>query len=145
MPRTKLNMPDNYIFSTELNVRVSDINYGNHLGNDSLVSLLHEARIRFLDSLHYSELDIEGRGIIMSDLIVIYKAQVFRGETVRIDINIQDFSKKTCDIYYRVSKAKNIQVARCKTTITFFDYTEQKPVSVPPSFVDKIKKMNLIF
>ena len=144
MPRIKLEMPENYVFSTKIDIRVSDINYGNHLGNDALVSLLHEARIRFLNNLGYSELDIEGHGIIMSDLIVIYKAQVFHGETVRIDINIQDFTRKTCDIYYKVSKAGNNLVARCKTTITFFDYSAQKPVSIPPQFTDKIKKMNFI-
>jgi acyl-CoA thioester hydrolase len=144
MPRIKLEMPENYIYSTEIDVRVSDINYGNHLGNDALVALLHEARIRFLDSLNYSELDIEGYGIIMSDLIVVYKSQVFRGESVRIEITIQDFTKKTCDFFYKVSKEDNTLVARCKTTITFFDYTAQKPVSAPLPFIERVKNLKPI-
>ena len=40
MARIKLDMPDNYIFSTELPVRISDINYGGHLSNDAMLSML---------------------------------------------------------------------------------------------------------
>jgi acyl-CoA thioesterase FadM len=144
MPRIKLEMPDQYIYSTTIGVRVSDINYGNHLGNDALVSILHEARIRFLHNLHYSELDVEGIGIIMSDLIVTYKSQVYHAENLRIDIAVTDFTKKTCDFYYKVSKSDQTVVAFAKTTITFFDYNLQKAVGVPEHFKNRIKQATVV-
>jgi len=134
-------MPDNYIYSTTIGVRVSDINYGNHLGNDALVAILHEARIRFLHNMHYTELDVEGIGIIMSDLIVMYKSQVYHAENIRIDIAVTDFTRKTCDFYYRVHKSDETIVAYAKTTITFFDYKIQKAVGVPEQFINRVKQL----
>ncbi len=54
---TKVPAITQCLFSATLEVRISDINYGNHLGHDSLVSLLHEARVRFLRHLGYTELN----------------------------------------------------------------------------------------
>ncbi len=59
MARIALTLPDIYAYSTELTVRIQDINYGSHVGNDAFVSLLHEARIRYFNHLGYSETDIE--------------------------------------------------------------------------------------
>ena len=33
MGRVKLELPETFSFSTELTVRVTDLNYGGHLGN----------------------------------------------------------------------------------------------------------------
>ena len=48
MARVKLQLPANFLFSTEIPIRISDINYGGHLGNDAVLSIVHEARIQFL-------------------------------------------------------------------------------------------------
>jgi acyl-CoA thioester hydrolase len=48
MPRVKLKPLDHYPFSTDITVRTTDLNYGGHLGNDRLLSLIHEARVAFL-------------------------------------------------------------------------------------------------
>ena len=68
MPRIKIKLPEKFIFRTEIPIRITDINYGGHLGNDSLLSIIHEARVRFLKSLGYSESNVEGVGIIMISL-----------------------------------------------------------------------------
>jgi acyl-CoA thioesterase FadM len=75
MSRIKLQMPKTYQFSTTIGVRINDLNYGNHLGNDALLSIIHEARVRFLNSLGYTEIDVEGVGILMADSVIIYKSQ----------------------------------------------------------------------
>src|SRR5512137_1805185 len=57
MPRVKLEEHARYPFSTELEVRVADLNYGAHLGYERLLSLAHQARVRMLDRLGATELD----------------------------------------------------------------------------------------
>ena len=99
-------MPENYIFSTELPVRIGDINYGGHLSNDAMLSIIHEARVRFLHHYHYSELDIEGLGLIMTDSAIVYKAEGFHGDQLRIDVALGDFNKYGCDIFYLISNKK---------------------------------------
>jgi acyl-CoA thioester hydrolase len=138
MPRIKLEMPEKYIFSTSMPVRISDINYGNHLANDALLSIIHEARLQFLNSLGYSELDVAGVGIIMGDVAIIYKTQAYYGDTLKIEMAVSGFSRKSCDFFYRITKDDDKIVALCKTGIVFFDYNQGKPVSIPGQFVDKI-------
>ncbi len=82
MARIKIDMPERYTFSTEIPIRISDINYGGHLSNDAVLSMIHEARIRFLNHYHYSELDVEGLGIIMTDSAVIYKSDAIDDFTI---------------------------------------------------------------
>lgn len=141
MARIKLDMPDNYIFSTELPVRISDINYGGHLSNDAMLSLIHEARIRFLAQYHYSEMDIEGYGLIMADSAIVYKAEGFHGDLLQIDVTLADFNKYGCDIFYLISNKKTAEeIAHAKTGIVFFDYKQRKIQPIPQAFTDKVVK-----
>jgi len=135
MARVKLNLPEKFVFSTEIPVRITDINYGGHLGNDSLLSLIHEARVRFLNEHGFSELSIDGPGLIMVDSVIIYKSEVFYGETLKIEVTADDFSKHGCDLIYRITnKETGKEVARAKTGIVFFDYEKRKVVQVPEKF-----------
>ena len=133
-------MPENYLFSTKIPVRITDLNYGNHLGNDALLSIIHEARVRFLNEFGYSEADIEGAGIIMADVVIIYKSQGYYKDLLTIHIGIDDISKKSCDFYYKITNQDTDVVALCKTAIVFYDYQAQKPTAIPLKFIDKTTK-----
>jgi acyl-CoA thioester hydrolase len=135
MARIKIDFPETFVFSTTIPVRITDINYGGHVGNDALLSIVHEARVRFLKNFGYSEIDVDGRSIIMSDSAVMYKAEVFYGDILTVDIAVTDIQRMSCDIVYRLSNdSTKKEVARAKTGIVFFDYTARKPVSVPDTF-----------
>ena len=60
MPRLRLKPLDSYPFSIEMTVRITDLNYGGHLGNDTMLSLIHESRIAFLARHGFSEMDCGG-------------------------------------------------------------------------------------
>ena len=65
MARLTLDFPeDQYYYRTQLTVRVTDINGANHLGNDSMISMISEARARFLFEFGIQETDGKGIGII---------------------------------------------------------------------------------
>ncbi|MFW5738870.1 MAG: acyl-CoA thioesterase [Myxococcota bacterium] len=135
MARVQLQMPERYLFSTEMAVRVSDVNYGGHLGNDAILSMIHEARARFLEHYGYTELDIEGVGLIMTDAAIIYRAEGFYGDRVRVDVTVDDFNEHGCDFYYLLTaEQRNVEIARAKTGIVFFDYEARKVVDVPGAF-----------
>ena len=135
MPRIKLDLPTNFHFTTEISIRISDINYGGHLGNDAVLSILHESRIRLLMEHGYSEFNVEGVGIIMTDSAIIYKSEAFYGESLRIQIAVQDFSKYGCDIYYLVRERESgREIVKAKTGIAFFNYEERKLAAVPEKF-----------
>jgi len=135
MARAKLDLPEKFGFSTEIPVRISDINYGGHLGNDSVLSLVHEARIRFLNALGFTEFNIDGLGIIMTDAVILYKSEAFYGDMLTIEVTTADFSKRGCDFLFKITnKNTGKEVARAKTGIVFFDYSQKKIAHVPEIF-----------
>ena len=135
MARIKIELPDRFAFSTEVPIHIGLINYGHHLDNAALLSLVSEARVRFFKSLGYTELDVEGVGIVVADAAMQYKSEAFHGETLVFQIAPADFNKYGCDLMWRASdKASGREVARGKTGILFFDYTARRPAPVPEGF-----------
>jgi acyl-CoA thioester hydrolase len=134
MARVKLEVPLTIIFSTNITVRITDINYGNHLGNHSLVGLLHEARMRWLQSLELSELNIGGCGLIMADLAVEYKLEGLYNDALNISLSMGDVSAYGFDLFYYVVNQNNSLVAKAKTGMVCYDYALKKVVAIPGTF-----------
>ena len=143
MARIKIEPPENYLFTTEIALRISDINYGGHLGHDSVLTLTHEARVRFFEEYGFSELDVFGPGIVISDVAVSYKSEGFYGHVLKIDIAVCDYTSYGCDLVYRLSnKETNTDVAYVKTGIVFMNYKEREVVEVPEKFKQLFEPAN---
>ncbi len=143
MARIKLDLPQRFIFDTHIQVHIGDINYGGHLGNDAILRLAHEARLRLLKAHGFSELDIDGRGIIMTDAAVVYRAEAFHGDTLRFQLGLTDFNPYGCDIFYLVSDGTTgKEVARLKTGIVFFDYQARKIAPIPAGFLLRFEEQH---
>ena len=128
-------MPERFQFTTEIKLRVSDINYGGHLGNDVVLAIAQEARMRFLQSHGWTELDVCGVGIIMTDAAVVYRSEAFYGDDLTIELSVADMQQLGCDFLFRiVNKGSGKEVALVKTGIVFFDYEKRKPSPVPAEF-----------
>jgi acyl-CoA thioesterase FadM len=140
MVRIQLELPAEFCFRTSLTVRVTDLNYGNHLGNDAVLGMVHEARVRWFASMGYSELEVEGVGILMADCAIVYKSQGFLGERLTVAVAVGTFSRTGCDLFYRLTKADGTELARAKTGIVFFDYQAQAVRVVPEGFRNRWKR-----
>jgi acyl-CoA thioester hydrolase len=142
MARIEIALPEKFAFETSLPVRVSDLNYGNHVGNDSVLTLMQEARTLYYRSMGFeSEVKLEGAiGQIVSDAAVVYKAESFLGDILRIEIAVGDIHKYGFDLYYRLTKDEGRkEVARGKTGIVCFDYDKRKIAAIPESLLAKIR------
>ena len=139
MARIEIQIPERFIFSTEVPIRIGDINRGRHLAHDAVLSILEEARVRFMTSLGYKDENINGVGLITVDAGVIYKKQGFYGQTLRIELALADFTRKGCDIIYRMTNAETgEEMVRAKNGMLFYDYRLQKVTEVPAEFRQKI-------
>lgn len=141
MNRIKINLPENFNFSTTITIRVTDLNYGGHVGNDSFLSLIHEARQQFLLSHGYKELEIAGIGLIMADVMIEFKKELNYGDIVKISVAATDFDKLGFDLYYKlevINGEEIILAGKAKTGMLCFDYGEKKKVSVPEEVVKKL-------
>lgn len=136
MARVKFSVQGREAYKTTIRVRVDDVNYGGHLGNDSVLTLCHEARIRFLNEIGHSETNLYGKGIIMTDAMVLYKAEGNLGDKLKIAIYIDDVGRYGFDLYYALS-SQGKEIARVKTGIAFFDYHQRKITACPEEFSQK--------
>lgn len=135
MARITIQLPDSFVFETDLTVRVSDLNYGNHVGNDSILTLMQEARTLFYRNRGFeSEVKLEGTiGQIVTDAAIVYKSE-FLGDVLRIQVAVGEPRKYGFDLYYLITQRKTgKQVALGKTGIVCFDYAERKMVNTPAS------------
>lgn len=139
MARIKLQLPEKIDFSTHIPVRISDLNYGNHLANHVYLEMMQEARMQFLAQFGYSEKNLAGVGVIMGDTAIVYKQECFYGDVLRIEVCATDFGVRSFDLLYRFSKADNSLVCEAKTGMVCFDYATRKTVAVPQEFILKCK------
>ncbi|MET0298640.1 MAG: acyl-CoA thioesterase [Flavitalea sp.] len=141
MARIKIETPADFSFTTTIPVRITDLNYGGHVGNDTILTLMHEARMQFLKHYGYSELDFAGIGLIMNDAGIEFKSEVFYGDEIIASVVAGDFAKVSFDIYYRFEKkdgeAKNL-VAIGKTGMICYNYQQKKLGMVPAEAKEKL-------
>lgn len=127
MARVKIEIPEKVLFRTRLRIRISDINYGGHVGNDSILSLLHEARLQWLQANGMSELDFLGAGLIMSDAAIVFRSEIFHGEEVEITLAIDGITRTGFELFYRIAHVKDgSEAVMAKTGMVFFDYANKK-------------------
>ncbi|WP_143307681.1 acyl-CoA thioesterase [Chitinophaga vietnamensis] len=135
MARIKIELPAAFPFSTHIPVRIQDMNYGGHVGNDAILSILHEARVQYLKSIGTKELDHEtGKGLIIVDVAISYKSEAFHGDTFLVEVAAGDFSPFGFDLFYRITtqrESKTIVVAEAKTGMICFDYHQRKVTKLP--------------
>lgn len=142
MNRIKIQLPEVFSFSTTLSVRITDLNYADHLGNDSVLSIIHEARQQYLLSKGFKELNIEGLGLIMADAIVEYKKEIKYADKLIVSVIATDFDKIGFDFYYKIeidNSKELILAVRAKTGMVLYDYSLKKKVSCSEELMNKLK------
>ena len=141
MPRVRLTLPQQFSFSTEIPVRVTDLNYGGHVGNDSFLSLIHELRVQFLRHHGYQEMDMAGVGLIMADVTIEFKSELFYGDILRGSVAAGEFSRVEFELYYKLEKLsgdKWICVSTARTAMVCYDYKAKKIARVPGEVVNRL-------
>ena len=137
MARLSLNIPESLPFKTKLCIRISDLNYGGHLGGDSALSLMHEARVRYLNHYGFQELDAAGAGLIMTDCAIQFRSEGFYGHDIKVELGAGDFSEKGFDIYYRFYNLSTQKIMiLAKTGFVCFDFDKKIVLPVP----EKLKR-----
>lgn len=133
MSRVKIELPDQWMFATEIPVRITDVNYGGHVGNDALVGILHEARVRWLKRQGLSEMIAPPVGLIMVDLAVRYKHEAAYGDVLTVRMGLSDLNERALEFTYQVVSNAGAEVARAQTGLVAFDYEAKKLARLPPA------------
>lgn len=140
MARIRIEVPEHLPFFTTVEVRITDLNYADHLSNHSVLAMMHEGRQKFFQSFGWKELDADGLAFIMGDCAIEFKSEAFHGEVLKVEVGAFEFSRVSFDLLYRLSTTgENPRtVALGKTGMIGFNYGTKKVVSLPQSFREKI-------
>lgn len=143
MARIKIDLPAAFPFTIQIPVRIQDVNYGGHVGNDAILSIMHESRIQFLNSIGCKELDHEaGTGLIMADVAVAYKGEGFHGDIFDVAVAAGEFSAFGFEFFYNITTHRNgqtITIATAKTGMVYFDYKARKVAKLPAEMKERLE------
>ena len=143
MPRIKLVPLKNYRHTFETAVEVTDLNYGNHLGNDTLVGIIHRARVHFLQWLDARENDLgDGKtGILLADIVVNYKGEGFLFDSLAVESSIGELQPKGFRMFHRVTTGAGRLIALAEVGVAAFDYQKRKVARIPRPFIDRVENL----
>ena len=135
MAKIKVDLPEHFSFTTTIPIRITDVNYGKHVGNDAILSIIHEARMQFLKSYGLAELEFAGIGLIMRDVGIEFKSELFYGDIVTVSVTAGEFSNISFDIFYKLvtseKDGKETIGAIAKTGMVGYDYQKKKIATLP--------------
>ncbi len=141
MARIKLTLPSTFGFRTQIPVRIQDVNYGKHVGNDAILSIMHEARMQYLQACGLKELDENGMGFIMSDAAIVYKGEGFHGDVFEVEVSAAEYTSSGFDLYYRITALRGenrLPIAEGKTGMVCFDYQQHKVTRLPEALKEQL-------
>jgi len=136
MARIKIDLPASFQFSTLIPVRITDLNYGGHVGNDTVLSIIHEARMQFLQQYGCTEMNFGGTGLIMSDVGIEFKNELFYGDRLRVSVALAEIAKVSFALYYKLEKESTAipaLVAAARTGMVCYNYAAKKIAAFPES------------
>ena len=143
MARIKISLPGKCCFATKIPVRITDINFAGHVGNDTILSIIHETRSQFFEHWGYDELNFGGVGTIMTDVAIEYKNQTYYGDEIIASIAIGEITKVAFDVFYKLEKKTStgelVIVALARTWMICYDYDQKKVAAIPEEALRKIK------
>ncbi|MBE0597323.1 MAG: thioesterase family protein [Desulfuromonadales bacterium] len=140
MARLQIDLPETFSYSTRLQVRLSELGGGLHLGNHMLVAYLNEAFFHFLREHGFSGY-IEKPGFINPEFSVLVTAETLYGESLRVDLALFENGPYGFDLIFRlVKESSGKEAARAKMTMLFFDYDQRRLERVPETFKAFLQK-----
>jgi len=137
MARIKIDRHPQYPHTLDLAIRVSDLNYGAHLGYDRILTLAHEARVQIFSGWGLTELNLgDGRtGIVAGDAGVNYTGEGFQGDVLEIGTLALDIGPVTFRLAHRFFNRKTgVNVAFAEIGFVAFDYEKRTPGKIPDVF-----------
>ncbi|MBM3413562.1 MAG: thioesterase [Bacteroidetes bacterium] len=133
MPSLKQLLPTTFQFAYQFPVRITDINYGGHVGNDKLLVYAHEARLQFLQHYGYTEMELDNTSLMLTKASIEIRNELFFGDQLSVAVQAMHFTSKGFDLLYKIEKAaaQPMLAAIVLTTMICYDYKNKKVTSLP--------------
>lgn len=146
MSSLKSQLPEQFSFYCDILLRITDLNYGGHVGNDRILALLQEARVQFLAANGLSELAFEEAGLILTKAQLELRCELHYGYPLRAAVQATNFTSKGFDLFYKLETSIDdtpTLAVLAITTMVCYDYTKKKVVSLSEKAMKQLSKQPL--
>lgn len=143
MHALKQLLPTSFQFTCQLPVRITDINYGGHVGNDRLLVYAHEARIQYLQEMGYTEMELDTTSLMLTKASLEIRSELFFGDQLSVAVQAMHFTSKGFDLLYKIEKiiaGKPVLAAIVLTTMICFDYKNKKVTNLPETALQRLSR-----
>ena len=125
----------------KLRVRYSDTDQMGYVYYGRYASFYEIARVELFRSLgfSYKKLEEEGIGMPVIDMETKYILPIKYDEQIKINTTIENLPSSRISFKYEVYNQNNELANTAKTTLTFINLTNKKPVRMPAELLDIIK------
>ncbi|MFN5803804.1 MAG: acyl-CoA thioesterase [Sphingomonadales bacterium] len=133
MSSLKSQLPEQFSFYCDIPLRITDLNYGGHVGNDRILALLQEARVQFLAARGFSELAFDKAGLILTKAQLELRCELHYGYLLRAAVQAKNFTSKGFDLFYKLETlidGKPTLAVLAITTLVCYDYEKKKTVAL---------------
>ncbi|MBM7074599.1 thioesterase family protein, partial [Shewanella sp. 202IG2-18] len=137
---SRLIMQQPNYFTVDLSVRVADLNYGNHLGYNGLVSMLHHARIDYFRNFKINEFNLNGATSFIKQLKIDYQGEAFLHDVLHFNYSVSETTRATITFEALITKNDdNAPVAHAFETMILVDNETKKVVKNSAGFAKLIE------
>lgn len=115
-------------------IEKTDINIGNHVGNERALMFFQRVREKFLEENNLEEINIGNDiGIIQTNAYIEYLSQIFLGDEIEIIISSVKINRLQLIFNYEIKVKERISI-KGYTTMLPYSYGEQKVKKLPEGF-----------
>lgn len=133
------------LYTATENVRISDLNYGNHLGHTQLADLLHNIRALYLKNYGLTELNCYGAGMILLNITLECYSQCYFNDKLELNLYLNSVKGAKIEFSYVVKNLSNNKiVAHAITTMGFLDKEKMTPIKPPKELTNLMMQEKLL-
>ena len=131
----------------KLRVRYSDTDQMGYVYYGRYASYYEVARVELFRNLgfSYKKLEEEGIGMPVIDMETKYLLPIKYDEEITIRTRIEKLPSSRIIFHYEILNQNNDLANTAKTTLTFINLLNKKPVRTPKELLDLIKKIIIFF
>jgi len=120
-------------FTTDIEIRFSDLDAYGHVNNATFFTLLETARVKLFRG-RFTEMMKNGLLFLVAEASCRYQQPIGLDDQVQIDILAEKLGRSSFTLGYRMHNGHDIQYAEARTVMVCFDQRQGKPVELPEDF-----------
>lgn len=128
-------------FYHPIEVRYGDLDPQGHVNNAKFLTYFEQARLAYWVQLGLFSKDqsFMELGIILADVHITYLAPVYYGQNIKVGVRVSKLGNKSMTWEQNVVDADTgKELAKGEVIIVAYDYKEEKTISVPQEWKEKI-------